>query len=237
MTSTNPKPQRLTPRSVATRAKLVAVAERLFAKRGVEGVPLSEINKASGQRNANACQYHFGNKEGLLQAIVDKHVPGIAARRNELLDQLEANGALDLCSLVHAWVQPVAEKLYDPDGGREFIRVNAQLTAAHTLSVLQPAAATLRVHGVSRLTRALHRAMVDQPAAVRQQRLLLASILLFHGLADHSRVQESVTEADPGYDTELFVCTLEDSMTALLGQPLSTGTAQRLDLLEHPLSE
>ncbi len=33
--------ERLTPRSAATRAKLITVAERLFATRGVDGVTLA----------------------------------------------------------------------------------------------------------------------------------------------------------------------------------------------------
>ena len=67
-----------TRRSLETRARLIAVAERLLAARSIEGVSLNEISKAAGQRNSNVCQYHFGNKQGLLQAILDKHVLGIA---------------------------------------------------------------------------------------------------------------------------------------------------------------
>jgi AcrR family transcriptional regulator len=229
-----PKVERLTPRSVATRAKLVAVAERLFAERGIAGVALSEINKAAGQRNANACQYHFGSKDGLLQAIIDKHVPGIAARRNDMLDRLEADGALDLRSVVRAFVYPVAEKLFDPNGGQEFIRVNAQLTVPHTLSMQNPAASPLRVHGVDRLNRALRQVLIalELPEPIQRQRLLLAAMLLFHGLADHSRMLEAIAEGDASTDTELFVCDLEDSIIALLSAPLSTAIRARLDKLD-----
>lgn len=224
--------QRLNLRSIATRAKLVAVAERLYAERGIDGVSLSEINRASKQRNANACQYHFGNKEGLLQAIVDKHVPAIAARRNELLDQLEAAGELDLPTLIHAWVLPVAEKLDDADGGSDFIRVNAQLTATHTLAVLNPAATTLRAQGVERLARLLNLALSAVPAAIRQQRLLMASVLLFHGLADQSRLLENLSQRNASHDNVLFVCSLEDAITALLIAPISLSARERLQQLQ-----
>ena len=33
---------------------------------------LNEITVAAGQKNRNALQYHFGNREGLLQAIIDQ---------------------------------------------------------------------------------------------------------------------------------------------------------------------
>ena len=218
--------QRITPRSAATRARLVSVAERLFAERGVEGVPLSEINKTSGQRNANACQYHFGNREGLLQAIVDKHVPGIAARRAELLDELEQAGELSLEGLVDAWIEPVVEKLHDPDGGREFIRVNAQLTTRHMLSLLKPGQGALHAPGAGRLTSGWNQLLAHLPLAVRQQRLHLASILVFQGLADHSRLQEHLGDDDPAHDTQLFVATLRDAIIALLQQPASADCLQ-----------
>ncbi|WP_116364483.1 TetR/AcrR family transcriptional regulator [Parahaliea mediterranea] len=223
-------------RSAATRARLVAVAERLFAERGVQGVSLSEINRASKQRNSNACQYHFGSKEGLLQAIVDKHVPGIASRRNRLLDALEQEQALSLEAVVRAWVEPVAAKLEDPDGGRDFIRVNAELTPTHTLAMLRPDRIALRAEGADRLARALQATLAHIPAPIRAQRLQLASSLLFHGLADHSRVHESLagSEHDARHDNTLFTHSLIDAICALLASAPSAPTAARLDSVAPP---
>ena len=219
--------------SIATRAKLVAVAERLYAQHGIEGVSLSEINRASKQRNANACQYHFGNKQGLLQAIVDKHVPSIAARRNQLLDQFELTGELDLPALIHTWVLPVAEKLQDSDGGSDFIRINAQLTAAHALAVQNPAGATLHAQGAERLARLLNQALKDLPEPVRQQRLLMASVLLFHGLADQSRLLESISEPSFEHDNLLYIANLEDAITAMLIAPVTPRAFARLEQLQY----
>lgn len=212
-----------TSRGTVTRAKLVAVAERLFAERGIDGVTLQEIGRLSGQRNAAACQYHFGNREGLLQAIIDKHVPGIAAHRHGLLDALEAEGRRDVRSVVQAFVQPVAEKLLDPDGGGHFIRISAQLVALHTLSVQHLAPSPLRLPGGDRLTRALARALkpLKLPRAVSMQRTMLAAVLLFHGLADHTRMREAAGRYDGAMDTRRFVHTLEDAMVALLSAPSS----------------
>src|SRR5687767_14871183 len=124
-------------RSIATRAKLVAIAEREFAERGIEGVSLNDINRLAGQRNKNATHYHFGNKSGLIQAILDKHEPGIALRRNELLDEFEARGELTLRNLVRAMLYPMAEKLGDPDGGPQYLRFSSQLVLSHTMSALK----------------------------------------------------------------------------------------------------
>lgn len=222
------KPQPRTPQSTATRAKLVAIAERLFAERGIEGVSLADINKAAGQRNKNATHYHFGSKQGLLQAILDKHAPGIAARRHQLLDEMEARGSLALGDIVHAFAWPVAEKLFDADGGRDFIRFNAQLVATLTLAAQQLHESGLRLGPLGRITALLRAATPQLPDALFHQRAMLASVLLFDGLADHSRMLEASDGASPLLDTELFIRTLEDAMTALFSAPVSAQAAARL---------
>lgn len=218
----------MTARSAATRAKLIAVAERLFATRGIDGVTLNEIGGAAGQRNAAVCQYHFGNKEGLLQAIIDKHVPGIAARRYALLDELEQAGHRSLRDVVRVLIAPVADKLRDPDGGRDFIRIDAQLVAVHTVSIQHIGPSPLKVPTADRLTRTLLEAMkpFGLPEAVVKQRAMLAAVLLFHGLADHLRMLEAATRADESMNTDLFLLTLEDAIVALLSGGLERPTSE-----------
>jgi AcrR family transcriptional regulator len=72
----------------ATAEQLVVVAERLFSERGVEAVSLREVGKAASSRNTAAAQYHFGGKEGLIRAIVDRRAPALNTRRLQLLDEL-----------------------------------------------------------------------------------------------------------------------------------------------------
>ena len=80
-----------------------------------------------------------------------------------------------------------------------------------------------RVPGAGRLTSGWTVVLADLPAAVRQQRLHLASILVFQGLADHSRLQEHLGDTNPAHDTALFVATLRDAIVALLAQPASAA--------------
>jgi len=216
-----------TRRSLETRARLIAVAERLLAARSIEGVSLNEISKAAGQRNSNVCQYHFGNKQGLLQAILDKHVPGIAAERGALLAALgKAGRRAQLRGLVRAFVRPVGAKLHDPDGGPEFIRINAQLVALHALSVQGVPASPLRLARADRFSRALGRALRARgvPGRLVQQRLLLAAVLVFHGLDDHSRMLEAAGRGATAADTALFIANLEDAIVALLSAPVPAAT-------------
>src|SRR3954471_1048044 len=93
----------------ATRRKLLDAAARLLADRGVRGASLAEIVKAAGQRNASAIHYHFGNREGLLEALVHRHASVIRSRRLQLLAVAERQPDSDLRSAVEALVRPVTE--------------------------------------------------------------------------------------------------------------------------------
>src|SRR5262245_2012555 len=64
---------------------------------------------------------------GLARALLDKHAREIDARRHALLDAYEAQAEPDLRGLAAALVQPLAAKLEDPDGGRGYLRIIAQL--------------------------------------------------------------------------------------------------------------
>lgn len=108
-------------------ASLIAAAEQLFADRGIDGVSLREINREAQQRNTTSLQYHFGDRRGLLRAIMDKHTREVNARRNALLDQYEANGVADIRALASAFVLPLVAKLHDNDGGRCYLRIAAEL--------------------------------------------------------------------------------------------------------------
>ncbi|MET0325121.1 MAG: helix-turn-helix domain-containing protein [Ilumatobacteraceae bacterium] len=117
-------------RSAATpeaSGSLIAAAERLFAARGIDGVSLREINREAQQRNTTSLQYHFGDREGLLRAILAKHGREIDARRNALLDQYDANRTPDIRVLASAFILPLVAKLHDPDGGRAYLRIAAEL--------------------------------------------------------------------------------------------------------------
>lgn len=231
-----------TPRGAATRALLIAIAEKLFAERGIEGVTLLDINKAAGQRNRNASHYHFGSKQGLIQVILDKHLPGIALRRSQLLDEVAAAdaGVVRPRDVVRALLYPVAEKLFDADGGRDFIRINAQLVDRHALSLQKPEVAQFQIGLQTRLIDAFRKATPHLPEAVAFQRGVMLSVLLFDGLAAHVRMQQPMEGIDRPRDTEMFVRNMEDVMVAMLAAPLSHETEVALrqsGVAEKPAGE
>ncbi|MGI4815067.1 MAG: TetR/AcrR family transcriptional regulator [Janthinobacterium lividum] len=72
------------------RERLLRVAMRFFAERGVSGVSMSEIGMAAGNRNKSAVAYHFDNRAGLVNAIAGELHTFLQPRYDELLSALEA---------------------------------------------------------------------------------------------------------------------------------------------------
>lgn len=87
MTNANPSE----PTELAdSKVQLILAGERLFAERGVEAASLREIASAAGHGNNNAVRYHFGSKQGLIQAIFRHRVVQMEPVRARLLEQLES---------------------------------------------------------------------------------------------------------------------------------------------------
>ena len=194
----------------STRTRLLEAAERLFAERGIDAVSLREITRESGAKNAIALQYHFDDRDGVLQAIFDKHVPEVEARRHAMLDEYEANGAPDLRALAAALVRPLAAKLADPDGGREFLQIYSELIERPH----KPAPADDE-DSLGRWRNALE-PLLDQDA-VRLHRRFTA---ILHTTLELSRRARTRRRADD----RLFTSYLIDVVTAVLAAPVSEET-------------
>lgn len=200
-----------------TRGLLLSAAERLLAERGVDGVSLREITRASGSKNAIALQYHFDDRAGVVQAILDKHLPDVDARRHAILDEYEADGAADVRPLAAALVRPLAAKLADPDGGREFLQIYADL-----LNRPDPITATAERDGDSL---ARWRTLVEPLLAEDAARLHRRFTAILHSVIELGRRARS----GPHTDDRLFTSYLIDVVTAILAAPVSDETRRLAD--------
>ena len=168
--------------TLATRKRIIDTAEALFAERGVESTSLLEIAKVSGQKNRSALQYHFTNKEGLLDAVLDKHAQDISDARTLMLDSLEQRGDYSLYELMEALVLPMASQLDNKDGGRAFLKIHSQLMTTQAYSELRQrrdrgSADTQRLFAMTAPF-----LNTEDKDAIRS-RFLLSGSLLVHGLA------------------------------------------------------
>lgn len=224
-------------RSHRTRDSLIRAAERLFAEQGVDGVSINTITRAAGQANRNAVQYHFGNKNGLLQAIFDKHGPALAERRAELADQMLADGVATPQLVATAIVQPLIEKLDDSDGGEAYIHISAELIATNTLGYDLADKHSLQLARETKIAKLAAQELTELPPEIAQQRILLMNVLGFHGVSDHARVRKNTGFNPLIRDTDFMASNLIDSMAAILEAPPSQHSldilAKRRETTQH----
>ncbi len=113
-------------RASSTEQRLVAAAERLFAEQGVGAVSLRTVMQAA-QTNVAAIHYHFGSKEGLLDAVLRSRLDQVADERGAVLQALP-EGDVTAHDLARAFVQPVVAVL--AAGGEHWIRLVGLLLAS-----------------------------------------------------------------------------------------------------------
>lgn len=98
-----------------TRSSLIDAAERVFARDGFTGASLREIMRDAGA-NPAAVHYHFGGKDGLLTAVLDRVIEPITTARLAGLAALRADhptGPLPIEPLVEAFVRPDVDAIVE----------------------------------------------------------------------------------------------------------------------------
>lgn len=195
--------------------RISEVAERLFARRGLGAVSLREVSAASGQRNTSAVQYHFGSKQGLIEAILRRRIEPVNERRLARLADLERAGqAQDLRALVEAMVYPLTESLKP---GSCYVRFVAQTLADPVQSQIM----SFRL-GVQDAMDQINTRIVAQsrglPASLCVQRLFFAARLWVQALAEHERELEN---GQPSMPTAALAAELVDLVVGMISAPVS----------------
>ena len=101
-------------RTIARRDRILDAAERLFAQRGFHGVSIRDITGTAGVDVALA-NYHFGSKQGLLEAVFERRSETLNKERLERLDAVldEARTAKRtpaLEAIIDAFTHPLLDR-------------------------------------------------------------------------------------------------------------------------------
>lgn len=203
--------------SVEARLTIVRAAEQLFASHGIEGPSLREIARTAGQGNTNAAQYHFGDRDGLLLAVLDRHRERVEARRTDLLDMTESSDPADPRSLSTALVAPLVAELSEADGGAAHLQVVAEVLArpVRFADVLD---ALWQAPSIGRWSQ-LVEPLLPPEAVGRPLHRRFAVVRFVHAeLASRAR------ERGGRGDHRLFASHLVDLVTAMLAAPVTPWT-------------
>jgi AcrR family transcriptional regulator len=192
---------------MSTRAALVATAERLFAEHGVGAVSLRTVMQAA-RTNVAAIHYHFGSKEGLLDAVLRSRVEQVTGERLQQLPDGDATAR----DLARAFVQPVVAVL--TSGGEHWLRLVGHLLA--TGDELGPIADSF-VERNAAFVEQLERLSPDVPRRTLNFRLTQAMNVTLNVLGDVEGTRRLLDAAT--WTTDEIVADLVDIVTSILAGP------------------
>jgi AcrR family transcriptional regulator len=203
-------------RAAATRARLLATAERLIAEDGVAQVSSRRLGQEAGQANNSAVAYHVGTMEDVILAVLREHGEAMDRIRAAMVDAAE--GSAELRDHVAALVLPTTLHLAELDVPSYYARF-----AAHVVSdpVLRAPAMS-----VTTSTPAMQRAMqavADHAGDATDAAILTRSAMARHAIIHTCAEREAeLAEASdrsgiPGWAETGEI--LVDGITALLTTP------------------
>jgi len=199
---------------------LILAAERLFGEQGIDAVALRHVNNAANQKNMSAAHYHFGSRDGLVEAVLMYRLPGLDQRRAALLKSEAATK--DIAFYLNAFVRPLIQELMPREEGNHYIRFMQQYERwrgdYELVRSLTPASVAIYDE--------LERLIGYLPTEVRRLRIgylinMIHSVLaiteerLGRGIVSHAEV-------------ELIAANLIDMSTSALTAPLSAATINLL---------
>lgn len=206
-------------RGLIARLKIIETAERLYALHGIDAISIREINKASGQRNGSAVQYHFGNREGLLEAIFALRTRSRNNERFLLLHQLKESADpkdYGLEKIVDIMIRPMFNGLEigHTSYHRRFFK---QVHVRH--ETMKRLLANGHDMGLRECFRLIRDCRPDVAARVMAQRYVHANAVAIDAAA---QLEELLDVADPplsGADIDFHIQCCLDSVTAIFKAP------------------
>lgn len=156
-----------------TRERIILVAERLFALKGLDGTSLREVARASSV-NVNLIAHYFSTKNNLFATVVDRRAKVLNYERERLLNELDGRYSpqtAPVLEILRTFVRPfIILQDDDPDGWANWVRL---LNRESGGEAWRAAMSRNLVPSLKRYTSMLHRAM---PSASRTDVLFVVEL-------------------------------------------------------------
>lgn len=205
-------------RSANTRELFICAAQKLYAERSIDSVSLSEITIAAKQKNRNALQYHFGNREGLLQAILDRHAGQVHELRRGYISQAEESGWSNAEASARILIMPLADYVERNPEAVHYVKVLSQLAALNSDLVNPSNRSSISFQEEEELKKLMRDAFSHLHSTEARRRLFLVVSITFHAIADIARASERSSTASilRNHDAmfEQLVCCVETLISA-----------------------
>jgi AcrR family transcriptional regulator len=115
------------PNYTKTQLKIIDSAEHLFASHGIHATTLRMITSAA-EVNLAAVNYHFGNKENLIQAVLLRRLIPLNNERHRQLDRVlhqatTANQSATARQILHSFIKPTILFGKQNEAGKDFMTI------------------------------------------------------------------------------------------------------------------
>ena len=212
------------------RKLILDTAEALFADRGVEAVSLRNINAAAGV-SPGVLHYHFGSREVLVHELISRHMAGLMAEREHMLEPLLAQDRPTVTDIVRSLVVPLARlNLEGGEDGARYVRFIARLYGDRS-ALLEEIGERYR-HVNQHYPVLLQRALPNRSPADIDLKFAMANHAMLHTLSDlESAGPTAPGETLPGrrWLGRALKEADNDSITAALIEFISNGIASNED--------
>ncbi len=203
-----------------TKVRLVRAGEQVFARDGIHGARIRDINELAGQRNSSALHYPFGSRLGLVSAILYGHQADIDTVVEARLDALPASDdGPSVHDVVAAVVTPMVAKL-STESGLDWARIVPQMmpivSANLRRGLLRPTTPQS-----DRVVALLNARLIHLDEVIRRERLVDYSIILTALIAERAHVL--ARDEEPALDEARFTAHLVDLLSNALTAPSSVG--------------
>ncbi|MGW4243375.1 TetR family transcriptional regulator [Nocardia sp. NPDC004722] len=202
--------------SADARLLMIAAAEQLVAQHGFAALSLRQVGVLAGQRNNSAAQYHFGTKDGLLEAIITTRSERGEQRRREMLAELDP-ATVTVEEILTALILPAAETLAAAGYPGWIARFTDRMIIDLSLGLIEARWAAHFV-GAMQAGPLLAKALPDHDPALIRQRLSLFVVLAARAFA-HLETQHDRGEGQGVAGIHRTAADLIAMGTVLLGRP------------------
>ncbi len=206
-----------------TREQLLDAAEQLFGERGIRNVSLREIRIAAGQGNTAAVQYHFGDRDGIVRAIYERHAPKLEAISLNYLSQLDAMPEVPLRARVEVLARPLADYITQGTSERAWAKMLAELLADPRISM------DMIASGSPEDTVKIGRSMFEElertvPGDIVAERMWAVTQFAVQLCANRARITDDAETVRTTASDEVFAENLVDMAVGALTAPVSPST-------------
>lgn len=187
---------------IDTKTRILDCAEQMFAREGFHNTSLRKLT-ALAEVNLASVNYHFGSKEALLQAVIERRLLPLNTIRKSKIEQVlqqarQKRGIPAASEVLQAFIVPTLEFRHSSQGAKDFISLIGR-SLSEPDETVRNCFMTLAMPNFQFFFAALHQALPKLP-----EEILLARVQFIMGTLSHVMSMSSSSRLNrPGLPTAL----------------------------------